>query len=218
MKTVVKFFENDDYKKSNGNLIASATCGKVMVVDNSWLDDHPNEFSNLSNNFWEVDIIREVWPGYQKGCFICKPIKQIDSKPVCLMANSFEASYYNGILVVVPKLEMLKTNERNLYVEINKLSAKLNKCNDNDERESLTSQLGNKINEYNKIRYYWMLPVNLKRKWKETFKNIYATIVASEYRENFDYIDFVDVDTLLPNLKKFTHVNESLSSILNSKD
>jgi hypothetical protein len=73
MLTLVKFISNE--KQKRGNPIITRSLGKIGVIDSSIWDRMLNR--PRSDEFWYVEILKEVGDGTRQGCFILKPIKKI---------------------------------------------------------------------------------------------------------------------------------------------
>lgn len=161
MKTVIKFFRNDNPTK--GNIICSATLGKIAVPDRIWLDDNQHRIKELENAFWLVDVTKETEPGQPRGCFITTPIKPLTKNPPedwpqKLTPGFFIRSFFNGMQIVTVNA---------------------------DHRD-----------------YFWIVPLSLKRKWRQENPETYA-IVVDLYGTG---IDFLDAYSVIPPTKRFGNI------------
>jgi hypothetical protein len=75
MITLVKFITNP--KQKRGNSIITRSLGKIGVIDSTVWENILNR--PRDNEFWYVEILKEVGAGTRQGCFVLKPLKKIST-------------------------------------------------------------------------------------------------------------------------------------------
>jgi hypothetical protein len=93
---IVKFFKNT---LQNYNSVLTRTLKKVGVIDRNIKNDIKD------GEFWKVEILKEICENQTKGCFVLRPLENIDlSNIVKLVPGMYEELEKDNILFIFPKL------------------------------------------------------------------------------------------------------------------
>lgn len=104
MVTAVAKFQFN-LKADKQNAILSRTFGKVAIVDRAWAQSMQGhvEFPR-HDEFWLVDIVKDQFPGTNRGVLILHPRYPLKShEPTRLFPGTFEEELIDGILYLRPK-------------------------------------------------------------------------------------------------------------------
>jgi len=107
MISILKFFENSNYKGGSGseneNKVISRTLLKIAVVSRHYSQKHP-EKTPKHGELWKCRIVKEISSGQNRGCFIVEPIEKIDDQSIVhLIPGWYDTKVVNGRMVIVPR-------------------------------------------------------------------------------------------------------------------
>jgi len=106
MRTVVLFRQNP---KGNSfrNALYTRTLRKVGIIGVQYVDDDDSEVRKVSprnREHWLVEIVRENLAPSGNGCFILKPLEQVDPKTFApLVHGMYEMSVDADALILTPQ-------------------------------------------------------------------------------------------------------------------
>lgn len=100
---VAKFIMNAQAGKESS--LISRTFGKVAIVDRAWTSAMSGHVETPKNDeFWLVDIVRDQFPGTNRGVLILHPRYPLAAtEPTRLFPGTFDEEIVDGILYVRPK-------------------------------------------------------------------------------------------------------------------
>lgn len=78
MITLVKFIKNKQDDAPPNNKVISRTLGKTGVL--SWEHITSDELIPQAEEFWYVEVLKEIGAGTPKGVFILRPIQKVSQK------------------------------------------------------------------------------------------------------------------------------------------
>lgn len=98
LRTIVKFYKNT--KQDSPNEIITRTLGKFGVIDNK-----QDTFENPKpEEFWVVEITKELQTGSIKGCFMLKPLEKVDIEQVeKILPDMCEVVEHEATIIFKPK-------------------------------------------------------------------------------------------------------------------
>ena len=93
---IVKFFSN--INKQNSSKLITKTLGKVGFISRSYSGVLPH-----NEEFWKCNIIDEISPGVNKGCWVLEPMEKIPENEVQrLIPGFYDEKLIGGALFIYP--------------------------------------------------------------------------------------------------------------------
>jgi len=104
MEAVVKFHRNPIENQQKKNPFISWTLNKVAVIDKDWLGKNKDGVKDMS--WWRVKVEHETSPGQPVGCFILRPLWEINRSDLVILAPSTWNMVQHGLSVLLyPKIK-----------------------------------------------------------------------------------------------------------------
>jgi len=105
MIVILKFFQNT--KRPDLDTVISRTLMKVAVVSKNYAARSLTSTAHampVDKEIWKCRVVKEMYPGEAKGCFIVEPIERVNHENTqYLLPNGYTTEVIHGRLLVHPK-------------------------------------------------------------------------------------------------------------------
>lgn len=107
MIVILKFFQNE--QRPDLDTVISRTLMKVAVISKNYAARSATSTAHampVDKELWRCRVVKEMYPGEAKGCFIVEPIEKVEhTNTQYLLPNGYTTEVIHGRLLVHPRVK-----------------------------------------------------------------------------------------------------------------